>query len=115
VELVKNDPDVILVNGTSVTLAAHRATSTIPIIMAPATDPVLAGVLTSLSHPGGNVTGVMINTADITAKRIQLLKEIIPAAHRIGAFYPGEARANPVNAFDLWLFARAGLQPSRQP
>ena len=58
--------------------------------MAPVTDPVIAGLITSLSHPGGNITGMMINTADVTAKRLQTLTQVVPRARRIAALYPGE-------------------------
>ena len=89
-ELVEAKVDVILVNSTSGTAAAQRATRTIPIVMAPVTDPVIAGLITSLSHPGGNITGMMINTADVTAKRLQTLTQVVPRARRIAALYPGE-------------------------
>ncbi len=90
-ELVQSKVDVVMANSTSTTAALQKATSTIPIVMISVTDPVLAGLIPSLSRPGGNVTGVLLNTADITAKRIQILKEMVPTARRVGAFYPGEA------------------------
>jgi putative ABC transport system substrate-binding protein len=59
-ELVKHGPDVIIAVGTAMTIAAKRATTTIPIVMTPVADPLRAGIVTSLAHPGGNVTGTML-------------------------------------------------------
>ena len=95
-ELVQAKVDLIIVNSTAGTAAAQRATKTIPIVMLSVTDPLLLGLVPSLSHPGGNTTGVVLNTADITAKRLQMLVRVVPSARRIAAFYPGEAGTQPV-------------------
>src|SRR4051812_45153742 len=79
-ELVDSGVDVIVVESTVAAMAAKRATSTIPIIMAIVADPVGSGLVQSLSHPGGNVTGLSLMSADLMTKRLQLLKETLPLA-----------------------------------
>jgi putative ABC transport system substrate-binding protein len=81
-ELVRLKMDAIVTRGTIVAAAAKRATSTIPIVMATAADPVGGGVITSLAHPGGNVTGTSMNSSEIAGKRLQLLRELLPKATR---------------------------------
>ena len=125
-ELVQAKVDLILVDSTVSAAAAQRATSTIPIVMTGVSDPMAAGLIASLARPGGNITGVSIQTADIAAKRLQLLREVLPKMRRIGAFYQGEARSAPqvvkwlrdneAAARDLGLLFEAvdlGLQPDR--
>jgi putative ABC transport system substrate-binding protein len=73
-ELVQLGVDVIVAYGTTGALAAKEATSTIPIVFAPASDPVQTGLVASLAHPGGNVTGMTNIASDISAKRVELLK-----------------------------------------
>jgi len=83
-ELVRLKPDVILTVGTiDSTVAAMKATSTIPIVFVHAVDPVRAGLVTSLARPGGNVTGVTSLNADLGAKRLELITEIVPAVRRV--------------------------------
>jgi putative ABC transport system substrate-binding protein len=74
---------VIVVDTTVAARAAKRATSTIPIVMATIADPVGTGLVASLAHPGGNVTGLSMMTTDLSAKRLQLLKEAIPRLTRV--------------------------------
>jgi len=83
-ELVRLDVEVILAFGTPATLAAKNATSRIPIVMITAGDPVRAGLVATLAKPGGNVTGFSILYAELDAKRLGLLRELLPAAQRIG-------------------------------
>jgi putative ABC transport system substrate-binding protein len=83
-ELVALRPDVFVVSLSEVALVAKNATSTIPIVMANAADPVAAGLVASLAHPGGNVTGVSRQTPQLVAKQLQLLKEILPRTSRVG-------------------------------
>jgi putative ABC transport system substrate-binding protein len=73
----------IVVEGTPAALAAKRATDRIPIVLAIVGDPVGTGLVSSLAHPGGNVTGLTNQTVDLAAKRLQLLKEAIPTAGRV--------------------------------
>ncbi len=82
-ELVRLDVDVIVTATTAGTRAAMRATTKIPIVMAASADPVAAGLVASLNRPGGNVTGLSLQTTDIARKRLQLLREIVPGAATI--------------------------------
>jgi ABC-type uncharacterized transport system substrate-binding protein len=82
-ELAQMKPDVIVAINTPGTRAAIRATTEIPIIMAIVGNPVATGFVSNMSRPGGNVTGVSNLTGELAAKRLQLLKEIVPAAKRI--------------------------------
>jgi putative ABC transport system substrate-binding protein len=68
-------------------LAAKRATSTIPIVMTTVADPVGSGLVANLAHPGANVTGLTIMTAELSAKRLQLLKEVIPKLRRVAVLW----------------------------
>ena len=82
-DLVRLKVDVIVADeGTEATLAAKNATATIPIVFTTVNDPVASGMVASLGRPGGNLTGLTIQSPDTTAKRLQVLKEILPAARR---------------------------------
>ena len=87
VELVQSKVDVIVANGTVGTREAKRATSTIPIVMVLPADPVGSGLVASLAHPGGNITGNTIMSPDLTAKRLQLLRELVPQATRVAILW----------------------------
>jgi len=82
-ELVRLNVDVIVTTTTMVAAAAKRATSNVPIVMITSADPVGAGIAASLAHPGGNVTGFTTNSTELTGKRIELLREVVPKAKRI--------------------------------
>jgi putative ABC transport system substrate-binding protein len=86
-ELVGLNVDVIVTAGTPALVAAHAATTTIPIVMAPGGDPVELGIVPSLARPGGNVTGVTSLTADVTAKRLGFLRELLPNRARIAVLW----------------------------
>ncbi len=87
VELVRLKVNVILAFGTAASFAAKRATATIPIVMF-AGDPVGTGLVVSLAHPGGNLTGLTQEAGlEILAKRLELLKEVAPKISRVGAVY----------------------------
>jgi ABC-type uncharacterized transport system substrate-binding protein len=86
-DLVQRKVDVIVVDNTVAALAAKQATSTIPIVMALIANPIGSGLVTSLAHPGGNVTGLSLMAADLTAKRLQLLKETIPRLTRVAVLW----------------------------
>ena len=93
-ELVQLIPEVIVAEGPAVQ-AAKQATSTIPILMAGVADPVRAGFINSLAHPGGNVTGLSNLARETMGKRLQLLKAVVPAAHRIAILF------NPINSGNI--------------
>jgi putative ABC transport system substrate-binding protein len=86
-DLVQRKVDVIVVDSTNAALATKRATSTIPIIMAIVADPVGSGLVASLAHPGGNVTGLSVMLTELSAKRLQLLKEAIPRLTRVAVLW----------------------------
>ncbi|HEY5899983.1 MAG TPA: ABC transporter substrate-binding protein [Burkholderiales bacterium] len=102
-ELVALKVDVILATTTTAAAAASKATRSIPIVMGSAANPVAAGLLSNLSHPGGNITGLTLETADTTAKRLELLKAAIPPLKRIAAMHPASIRNFPV--VSQWLKA----------
>lgn len=81
-EMVRLKVDVIIVVTTPAALAVKQATTTIPVVFPNAINPVETGVVASLAHPGGNVTGGAIPTAELSAKRLELLKEVIPGLSR---------------------------------
>ena len=100
-ELVQLKVNVILAFGTPASVAVKRATATIPVVMF-AGDPVGTGLVTSLSRPGGNLTGLTNEAGlEIFAKGVDLLKEVIPKASRVGVLWnptnPAEARAGDSN------------------
>ena len=83
-ELVRLKVDLIVVSGTPATLAAKKATTTIPIVMANVGDPVGAGLVSSLARPGGNVTGLASLSTQLITKRLEILKDAIPRLARVG-------------------------------
>jgi putative ABC transport system substrate-binding protein len=94
-ELVRLNVDVIVAIGTLAPLAAKRATSTIPIVMAAAGDPLGSGLVASLAQPGGNVTGMSLMAPDLGGKRLELLKELLPRFARVAVLWNA---ANPYSA-----------------
>jgi putative ABC transport system substrate-binding protein len=86
-DLVQRKVDVIVVEATLATQAVKRATSTIPIVLAVVADPVGSGLVANLARPGGNVTGLSLMVADLSAKRLQLLKEAIPRLTRVAVLW----------------------------
>ncbi len=95
-ELVRLGPDVIVTVASGPALAAKRATSTIPIVMATVGEPVGIGLVSSLARPGGNITGVTLYGSELARKRLELLKEALPGVRRIALL--GNI-ANPFSAF----------------
>jgi putative ABC transport system substrate-binding protein len=91
VDLAKLRVDVIVARGTQATLAAKKATATIPIIMTGSSDPVGTGLVASLAQPGANVTGMSIVAPDLAEKRLELLKRVVSGS-RVGVLW------NPTNA-----------------
>jgi putative tryptophan/tyrosine transport system substrate-binding protein len=94
-ELVRLNVDVIVAVGTLGPLAAKRATSTIPIVMTAAGDPLGSGLVASLARPGGNVTGMSLMAPDLGGKRLELLKELLPRLSRVAVLWNA---ANPYPA-----------------
>src|SRR3989475_2544321 len=96
-ELVRLKVDVIVSAGPAVTRPVKEATATIPIVMAQDTDPVGNGFVASLARPGGNITGLSSLAPELSGKRLELLKEIIPKLSRVAVLgnsaQPGNAQA----------------------
>jgi putative ABC transport system substrate-binding protein len=82
-ELIHANVDVIVTHGTSGTVAAKRATASVPIVFAAIGDPVAFGVVASFARPGGNITGQSFFNPELSAKRIELLKELVPSISRV--------------------------------
>ena len=83
-DLVNQKVTVIFGGGPPAAMAAKRATATIPVVFTSGDDPVRSGLVASLSRPGGNVTGVSILLREMQAKRLELLRELIPSASVVG-------------------------------
>jgi len=122
-ELIALHADVIVALATPAIAAAQRATSTIPIVMAPATDPIGSGFVKSLAHPGGNISGVANMYGDAIGKSVELLHTILPAAKRIAVLMS----SNPTHpqqyalvraatkALDLMVHCDHGRNACRSP
>jgi putative ABC transport system substrate-binding protein len=82
-ELVAARPDVIVTAGVQAARALKDATRTVPVVLAVVSDPVAAGLVPSLPHPGGNLTGLAFQNPELTGKRLELLREVVPSARRI--------------------------------
>jgi putative tryptophan/tyrosine transport system substrate-binding protein len=83
VEFVRRKVDVIVTSATAAVVVAKQATSVIPIVFAAAGDPVGTGLVASLARPGGNITGLSIQQTDVAAKRLELLREVVPGLGRL--------------------------------
>ena len=94
-DLIKRKVDVIVVESTIAAQAVKHATSTIPVVMAVVADPVGSGLAASLAHPGGNVTGLSAMTTDLTARRLQLLKEVMPRLTKVAVLSNPDAPYSP--------------------
>ena len=96
-ELVRLKVDIIVTGGATNTRAAKEATSTIPIVMTQAGDPVGSGFVASLARPGGNITGLSTLAPELSGKRLELLREIVPGLSRVAVLgnstQPGSAQA----------------------
>jgi putative ABC transport system substrate-binding protein len=94
-ELVRLKVDIIVTTGPGATLAAKKASGTIPIVFAGASDPVGTGIVSSLARPGGNITGLSLMVPDLDGKRLELLKEAFPKVARVAFLWrSGGPRGN---------------------
>jgi len=94
-QLLKTNPDVIVVVSNPAAEVLHHATATVPIVMATVGDPVGAGLVASLAHPGGNITGVTTNLIELVGKQLELLKQVVPGLKRVAIV------RNPSNASNV--------------
>jgi putative tryptophan/tyrosine transport system substrate-binding protein len=111
-ELVSLKVDIIIADGTTPGLAAKKATSTIPIVLATSTDPVGNGLVASLARPGGNVTGLTNVGGELGGKLLELLKEVVPKLNRVAVLMRGAGSlANDLFVKETELSARKmGIQ-----
>ena len=93
-EMVRLKADVVITSTTPAALALRNATTTVPIVIPTAIDPVGTGLIAGLAHPGGNITGGALLSAELGAKRIELIKEVVPGLSRTAILWNG---ANPAN------------------
>src|SRR6266478_4536715 len=109
-ELVRLKVDVLVATVTETIRVAKQATETIPIVMVSPTDPVAAGFVDSLARPGGNITGVVRFTRELSSKRLELLKEAVPRISRVGVLWDGNAAPGPAIAFKEYEAAAHSLK-----
>jgi len=111
VELVELNVDVILATGAVASLAAKKATTTIPIV-SQSGDPLRIGLVASMSRPGGNITGVSMVAPELAAKRLELLRQLRPAATRVGELVdPANAYVKLIRKEDEQAYRALGMQP----
>ena len=97
-EFVRLNVDVIVTSGTPQVLATKRATSVIPIVFARVGDPVANGIVASLARPGGNVTGMSVQSDELAGKRIEILREVVPSLRRVAIL---ANVGNPLSVMEL--------------
>jgi putative ABC transport system substrate-binding protein len=106
-ELVRSRVDLIVAGATPAPEAAKSATSTIPIVMTLHADPVISGLVATLARPGGNVTGMSTVSSELQAKRLQLLREVIPRLSRVAVLADPTMPTYPSDLRELESAARA--------
>jgi putative ABC transport system substrate-binding protein len=104
-ELVQLKVDVIVVPILPVIRAAKQLTKTIPVVMVSNADPVATGIVDSLARPGGNITGLATLSRELSGKRLELLKEVVPRLSRVGVLQDADAESTP---FDFKEYQAAG-------
>ena len=107
-EFVRAKADVIVAQGTQAALAAKKVTASLPIVFALPGDPVGSGLVASLARPGGNVTGLSSQTAELGGKRFDLLREIVPRLRRLAIMANVDNAADVVELHEVQAAARAG-------
>jgi putative ABC transport system substrate-binding protein len=106
-ELVQLKVDVLVIVPLPAIRAAKQATKTIPIVMVATVDPVATGIVDSLARPGGNITGLTTLSRDLSGKRLELLKEVVPGTSRIGVLWEAAAPAAAISFKEYEAAARA--------
>ena len=109
-EVIQLNPDAILAPAVISAVAARKATSTIPIVCGALADAVNLGLIASEARPGGNVTGVEPYVAGLPAKQIELAREVVPTASKIGLLTNLKDPKAPPQAQELELGSRSGTQ-----
>jgi len=108
-ELVQLKVEILVVGAQASIRAAKQATKTIPIVMVSSVDPVAAGMVDSLARPGGNITGLARLTRDLSGKRLELLKEVVPGIKRVGVLRDTDDPASSI-AFKEYEAAAGALK-----
>ena len=106
-ELLQLKVDVLVVTFLPASRAAREATKTIPIVVVTSVDPVATGLVDSLAHPGGNITGLTTLAKDLSGKRLELFKETVPAISRVGVLWDSNAEAPAISLKEYEAAARA--------
>lgn len=115
-DLLNQKVDVIVVSGAMATLAAKKATRTVPIVMLALGDPIGVGAVQSLGRPEANVTGVSFISSDLAAKRVQLAKEVVPKAKKIAVLWdPRNANAGREAKTTIAAARALGMAPEPLP
>jgi putative ABC transport system substrate-binding protein len=102
-QIVELMPEVIVVVGIAAATQVKRATARIPIVVAPAGDPVRGGLVSNLGSPDANVTGVSLYASELNQKRLEILKEAVPGIHRVGTLW----NANNPSQSEYWMDTRS--------
>lgn len=111
-ELIALKPDLIIAEATPAVAAAQKATKKIPIIMAPASDPVGAGFVKSFTRPGGNITGVANMFGDATTKTLDIIRSVFPDAKKIGVLISNNPSHPPLLDLTVRAAATTGILAS---
>jgi putative tryptophan/tyrosine transport system substrate-binding protein len=106
-ELIASKVDLIVTAGTPASLAVKKATTSIPLVMIAVGDPVATGLVESLSHPGGNITGLTSISAEIEGKRLELLREVVPKISHIAVFWNAASPIQIIQEKETWAAAQA--------
>jgi putative ABC transport system substrate-binding protein len=106
-ELIRLKLDVLITAGDPAAHAAKKATSTIPIVMVTSPDPVGTGLIASLAHPGGNITGLSDFHGGVITKRLEVLKDVVPLMSRVAVLLNPANRSNPLQLKDIQAAAPA--------
>jgi len=113
-DLVDSKVDIIVAAGARSTRAAKHATSVIPIVMSPATDPVGNGFVASLARPEGNITGINLFNWDLIGKRFELLRAILPSVSRVAVLFDRDSPA-PADTWDKSVSAASSIGVTLRP
>jgi putative tryptophan/tyrosine transport system substrate-binding protein len=106
-ELIQLKVDVLVTTNPTAIQAAKQATKTIPIVMVSSADPVATGMVDSLAHPGGNITGLSLLARDLSGKRLELLAETVPGLRRVGVLSDADSSAAAIGLKEYGAAARA--------
>ncbi len=110
-ELVRLKVDVILASAAPPALAAKKATTSVPVVFVGVTSPVELGLIPSLGRPGGNITGLAVNAADLAGKRLELLRGLVPKLRRVAVLWDPSNPTNPMQLKGAETAARTlGMQ-----